>query len=138
MCRNRRAFTLLELLVVILIFSLFAYLLVPENMAKSKDVDEFSGLNNSLSMALHTAQKNEKKCAVRGFVGGDVVQVGEKVYSLPDTVSNIKINGNAVYGLDFNFYAYENGNCDYVEILFNDGKKVFTNSLLCSFRTEGL
>lgn len=134
----KKAFTLMELMVVMLIIGIGLMSLTPQITSKSVGVDpRLEYLDKLIKDEWARSIELGQPIAITGFKGSaNFLNHDKESKTLPDTkeVSEITINKYQVRGNEYAIRVYPDGFCDYFEMTLDDGKIIESIPLLMTTR----
>lgn len=135
---NRKAFTLIEILIVLVIIGIGVFTIVPKiTERKIKQAPEIDFFNTLLEQHYIIAKQHDKPVYIKGFKGSENFLTYEgKTIKLPLglSVSSVKINDKLSDQLDFKIYVYPDGISDYFKITLSNDETIESIPLLLKTR----
>jgi len=129
---NHRAFSLVELMIVIVIFGISLMFIVPKMVEKYTEnnpvVKQFDLV---IKNAYNKALAINKGVFVKGVKGSNILSLDNKTYKIDGITSfnSAKINDKPQNGIDFYFGVYPDGIMDTFEIVTANNVKIVSDSL---------
>lgn len=136
--KYKRAFTLIELMIVMLIIGIGLMGVTPKFAAKSVGLDPLlEHFNDLLKTELERSRELQRPVEITGSKGtSNLLNSDMKSENIPggSEVKNVKINRYETQGNQYKIRVYPDGICDYFEITFSDGRIVESIPLLMTTR----
>lgn len=136
--KYKRAFTLIELMIVMLIIGIGLMGVTPKFAAKSVGLDPLlEHFNDLLKTELERSRELQRPVEITGSKGtSNLLNSDMKSENIPggSEVKNVKINRYETQGNQYKIRIYPDGICDYFEITFSDGRIVESIPLLMTTR----
>lgn len=136
--KYKRAFTLIELMIVMLIIGIGLMGVTPKFAAKSVGLDPLlEHFNDLLKTELERSRELQRPVEITGSKGtANLLNSDMKSENIPggSEVKNVKINRYETQGNQYKIRIYPDGICDYFEITFSDGRIVESIPLLMTTR----
>lgn len=136
--KYKRAFTLIELMIVMLIIGIGLMGITPRFAAKSVGLDPIlEHFNELLKSELERSRELQRPVEITGTRGtANLLNSDMKSENIPniDEVKTVKINRYETEGNQYKIRVYPDGICDYFEITFSDGRIIESIPLLMTTR----
>jgi len=129
---NRRAFSLIELMIVIVIFGISLMFIVPKMVEKyTENSPVKKQFEEVIQIAYNRALSSNKGIFVQGVKGGNTLSFDNETYKIDEITSfnSAKINNQLQSGLNFYFGVYPDGFVDTFEIVTSNNVKIISDSL---------
>lgn len=134
----KKAFTLMELMVVMLIIGIGLMGITPQITSKSVGVDpRLEYMDKLIKDEFVRAVELGQPIAITGFKGSpNFLNHDKESKTLPDTknIAEAVINKNLARGNEYAIRVYPDGFCDYFELTLDDGKIIESVPLLMTTR----
>ncbi len=136
--QNKKAFTLMEIMVVMLIVGIGLMGLTPKFTSKSVGIDSRLDYLDKLIKAEWTRSiELGQPIVITGFKGSaNLLNHDKETKTIPDIkeVVDVIINRYQTRGNEYAIRVYPDGLCDYFELTLNDGKIIESIPLLMKTR----
>ncbi len=140
MSDKSKAFTFIEILIILAILGFSSLILIPvmtSNVKGKNKLEDF--FNENIKESYVLAKKNGKPVYISGFKGSpNLILPNGKSVKLPDGISilRIKIDDKDITGLKYYIGIYPQGICDYFELVMDNGRIIESVPLLMKVKLK--